>query len=87
MGASLVLRDSATPLKGRGLTVLLWVRRDFNPAEGEMLTYQSSCAAFTHVTAELLPKSSGVHSVQKFGCTDYKLFNHTKITAQLNYIY
>ena len=39
MGASLVLRDSATPLKGRGLTVLLWVRRDNDPAQGEKLTY------------------------------------------------
>ena len=60
MGASLVLRDSATPLKGMGLTLLLWVRRDSDPAQGERLIYQSSCALCTHCTAEILPRSSGV---------------------------
>ena len=38
----------------------------------------SSCAVCTHCTAELLPRSSGVRSVQKFGCTEYKLCNHTE---------
>ena len=49
MGASLLLRDSATQLKGRGLTVLLWVSRDTGLAQGERLTCLSSCTVFTCV--------------------------------------
>ena len=45
-GASHVLRDSATPLKGKGLSVLLWVRQGTGPAQGEKLTFQSSCAVY-----------------------------------------
>ena len=47
MGASFVLRDSATPLKGRGLTVLLWVRRDTGPAQGERMHFQFNWAVYT----------------------------------------
>ena len=52
MGVALVLRDLATLLKGLGLIVLLWVRRDTAPAQGERLF--SLAVLCIHCTAELL---------------------------------
>ena len=63
MGSSLFLWDSATPLKGRGLTVLLWVRRDTGPAQGKGCIF-SLTELCTLCTAELFSTSSDVYSAQ-----------------------
>ena len=50
MGVALVIRDLATPLKGLGLIILLWVRWDTVPAQGERLF--SLAMLCTHCTAD-----------------------------------
>ena len=53
----------------------------YDQAQGERLF--SLAVLCIHCTAELLLhfilRSSAVHSVQKFGCTEYKLYNHTEL--------
>ena len=71
MGASLVLRDSATPVKGRWLTVLLWVRQDTAPARGRSLLFSlavlrtnSTTEIFKEVPSYTVYNSMAVHSTR-----------------------
>ena len=49
---------------------------DTNPGQGYDRLH-SLAVLCTQRKAELLPISLGVHCVQRFGCTGYKLYKHT----------
>ena len=73
VGVALVLWDLATLLKGLRLIVLLWVRRDTAPDQGERIF--SLAVLCTNCTADdfffmSFWEASAVDSVQRFGCTE-----------------
>ena len=65
------------PVAGQGVNCLpLGPSGHWSSPGGKDCLY-SLAVLCTQCTAELLPRSSGVHYVQRFGCTWYKLYKHT----------